>query len=94
MAIPVAFDPKELESKVKTMYRSVAENPDGEFHFEMGRAMAERLGYAAPISIASRERRSSHSPVSATISILPISRKAKPSSIWVAVRAWTRSLRR
>ena len=40
------FDPKELESKVKAMYRSVAENPSGEFHFEMGRAMAERLGYA------------------------------------------------
>jgi ubiquinone/menaquinone biosynthesis C-methylase UbiE len=40
------FDPKELESKVKAMYRSVAENPRGEFHFEMGRAMAERLGYA------------------------------------------------
>ncbi len=42
----VAFDPKELELKVKAMYRSVAENPRGEFHFEMGRAMAERLGYA------------------------------------------------
>src|SRR5689334_5309643 len=42
----VNFDPKELESKVKAMYRSVAENPHGEFHFEMGRAMAERLGYA------------------------------------------------
>jgi len=42
----VAFDPKELELKVKAMYRSVAENPHGEFHFEMGRAMAERLGYA------------------------------------------------
>jgi ubiquinone/menaquinone biosynthesis C-methylase UbiE len=28
------------------MYRSVAENPKGDFHFEMGRAMAERLGYA------------------------------------------------
>src|SRR5216684_3492254 len=43
---PVAFDPKELEAKVKAMYRSVADNPHGEFHFEMGRAMAERLGYA------------------------------------------------
>ena len=42
----VAFDPKELELKVKAMYRSVAENPRGEFHFEMGRALAERLGYA------------------------------------------------
>jgi arsenite methyltransferase len=29
------------------MYRTVAENPLGEFHFEMGRALAERLGYAA-----------------------------------------------
>ena len=46
MNTSVTFDPRELESKVKAMYRSVAENPDGEFHFEMGRAMAERLGYA------------------------------------------------
>ncbi|MBI2376120.1 MAG: methyltransferase domain-containing protein [Deltaproteobacteria bacterium] len=37
----------ELEAKVKQMYRAVAQNPHGEFHFEMGRAMAERLGYAA-----------------------------------------------
>lgn len=35
----------ELETKVKAMYQAVAENPHGEFHFEMGRAMAERLGY-------------------------------------------------
>ena len=40
------FDPKELEAKVKAMYRSVAEEPNGEFHFEMGRKLAERLGYA------------------------------------------------
>ena len=46
MTTLTAFDPKELESKVKAMYRSVAEDPSGEFHFEMGRAMAERLGYA------------------------------------------------
>src|SRR2546422_5242139 len=45
MAATLAFDPKDLESKVKAMYRSVAENPHGEFHFEMGRALAERLGY-------------------------------------------------
>ena len=37
---------QELESKVKDMYRSVALSPHGEFHFEMGRAMAERLGYS------------------------------------------------
>jgi SAM-dependent methyltransferase len=40
-------DGSELEAKVKDMYRQVAQNPHGEFHFEMGRAMAERLGYAA-----------------------------------------------
>jgi arsenite methyltransferase len=44
-ATTVAFDPKELEAKVKAMYRDVASNPGGEFHFEMGRALAERLGY-------------------------------------------------
>lgn len=41
-----AVDRIALESKVKSMYSDVAENPHGEFHFEMGRAMAERLGYA------------------------------------------------
>jgi len=45
MTTTVAFDPKDLEAKVKAMYRSVAEDPHGEFHFEMGRALAERLGY-------------------------------------------------
>ena len=35
-----------LERKVKGMYSDVAANPHGEFHFEMGRQMAERLGYA------------------------------------------------
>jgi ubiquinone/menaquinone biosynthesis C-methylase UbiE len=39
------FDPRELEAKVKAMYRRVAEDPQGEFHFEMGRGLAERLGY-------------------------------------------------
>ena len=35
----------ELEGKVKAMYKDVAEHPHAEFHFEMGRALAERLGY-------------------------------------------------
>ena len=35
----------ELEQKVKDMYRDVAQDPHGEFHFEMGRVLAERLGY-------------------------------------------------
>lgn len=46
MTTLAGFDPKELEAKVKAMYKSVAENPKGDFHFEMGREMAERLGYS------------------------------------------------
>jgi arsenite methyltransferase len=38
-------DRSELETKVQAMYRDVAERPHGEFHFEMGRTLAERLGY-------------------------------------------------
>lgn len=38
-------DAAELEVKVKEMYRHVAEEPDGAYHFEMGRKLAERLGY-------------------------------------------------
>ena len=39
-------DRTALETKVKGMYTEVATAPHGRFHFEMGRAMAERLGYA------------------------------------------------
>jgi arsenite methyltransferase len=42
-----AVDTEELEAKVKDMYRNVAERPDGNYHFEMGRVLAERLGYPA-----------------------------------------------
>jgi arsenite methyltransferase len=36
---------EELRDKVKVMYRAVADEPQGTFHFEMGRTLAERLGY-------------------------------------------------
>jgi arsenite methyltransferase len=39
------LDTGALEDKVKAMYRAVATQPDGDFHFEMGRGLAERLGY-------------------------------------------------
>ncbi len=42
-----SFDATELEAKVQAMYRDVAEHPEGKYHFEMGRALAERLGYPA-----------------------------------------------
>ena len=38
----------DLEQRVKNMYRAVALYPESDFHFEMGRAMAERLGYESP----------------------------------------------
>ena len=39
----------ELEQRVKAMYQAVAEKPEDDFHFEMGRGMAERLGYPAVV---------------------------------------------
>jgi arsenite methyltransferase len=44
-----AVDVAELEAKVKRMYRAVAQNPGGQFHFEMGRTLAERIGYPAEV---------------------------------------------
>jgi ubiquinone/menaquinone biosynthesis C-methylase UbiE len=38
-------DVADLDVKVQQMYRAVAENPAGSYHFEMGRGLAERLGY-------------------------------------------------
>ncbi len=46
-AFAISVDRIELERKVKEMYERVAQEPFGEFHFEMGRALAERLGYPA-----------------------------------------------
>lgn len=42
-------DARELETKVQAMYRQVAEDPHGRYHFETGRSLAERLGYPAEI---------------------------------------------
>ncbi len=40
-----SLDVDRLESQVKAVYRDVARHPDEAFHFEMGRPLAERLGY-------------------------------------------------
>ena len=46
MKTPVApVDQTELRGKVKRMYRRVALQPRGKFHFELGRPLARRLGY-------------------------------------------------
>ena len=39
------LDTRDLEQRVVEMYREVAEEPFKAFHFETGRALAERLGY-------------------------------------------------
>lgn len=39
------IDTGALTAKVQDMYRAVARSPQQEFHFETGRALAERLGY-------------------------------------------------
>jgi ubiquinone/menaquinone biosynthesis C-methylase UbiE len=46
-AAKTGLDTARLEQMVKEMYRDVATCPSGKFHFEMGRALAERLGYPA-----------------------------------------------
>jgi arsenite methyltransferase len=41
------IDVADLRDRIREMYRDVADRPDGDFHFEIGRAVAERLGYPA-----------------------------------------------
>jgi arsenite methyltransferase len=41
------LDKQDLEKRVKKMYKEVAEHPEVTYHFEMGRGLAERLGYPA-----------------------------------------------
>ena len=38
-------DTRALTEKVQRMYRQVAENPRGDFHFELGEQLALRVGY-------------------------------------------------
>jgi ubiquinone/menaquinone biosynthesis C-methylase UbiE len=42
-------DTQELETKVRNMYCHVARQPQGQYHFETGRGLAERLGYPAEL---------------------------------------------
>jgi ubiquinone/menaquinone biosynthesis C-methylase UbiE len=39
------LDTGDLERRIKEVYRHVAEHPEEQYHFEMGRPLAERLGY-------------------------------------------------
>ncbi|WP_312911357.1 methyltransferase domain-containing protein [Natronosalvus caseinilyticus] len=42
-----SLDVSKLEREVKSVYRDVAEAPTERYHFEMGRPLAERLGYSS-----------------------------------------------
>ena len=41
----MTVDTQDLEAKVQQMYREVALHPDAGFHFELGRRLAESVGY-------------------------------------------------
>ena len=43
------LDTADLERRVKDVYRHVAEHPEDQYHFEMGRPLAQRLGYPAEL---------------------------------------------
>lgn len=43
------IDREALRAQVRLKYREVAVDPRGEFHFQTGRALAERLGYPAEL---------------------------------------------
>jgi ubiquinone/menaquinone biosynthesis C-methylase UbiE len=45
----ITIDKIDLENKVKLMYKEVALNPNGNFHFELGRKLALKLGYQEQI---------------------------------------------
>jgi arsenite methyltransferase len=42
-------DVGELDAKVQALYRRVAEQPHATYHFELGRKLADRLGYPAHV---------------------------------------------
>ena len=47
MLAMITLNIKELETQVQEMYRAVAQNLHEGFHFEMGRNLADKLGYSS-----------------------------------------------
>lgn len=56
MNTELPVDPAALREEVKSKYRDVARNPDGEHHFHTGRPLARRLGYNASLVDAMPDR--------------------------------------
>jgi SAM-dependent methyltransferase len=49
MKAELPVDPAILREEVKSKYRDVAVNPQGEYHFHTGRPLAKRLGYTMAV---------------------------------------------
>ncbi len=49
MNTELPVDPIALREEVKSKYREVASNPNGEHHFHTGRPLARRLGYESAL---------------------------------------------
>jgi len=90
----VTVDKDQLEAKVKDMYRHVAQEPHGQFHFELGEQVALRVGYDPDrLQTVPPESVESFAGVG-YFSTSQASRSARRLSTWVADREWTRSTRR
>jgi len=48
-SMTATVDATALEEKVQRMYRAVATEPRGDYHFELGRPLADQLGYPADV---------------------------------------------
>lgn len=85
-----------LEANAKQMYSLVAEQPHGIYHFEMGRSLAERLGYDPGsldrIPVGAVEHSSPHSV--RRCSTPPNCGRVGECSTWAAALALRRSKRR
>ena len=66
-----AVDTQELEAKVKTMYRHVAEEPQGDYHFELAARWPSASATQPMCWTESPRARSSRSPAWATSSTSP-----------------------
>ena len=69
------------------MYREVAEEPFKEFHFETGRPLAERLGYAPAALDAIPAEAIDYKGVGHYFDLALI--RPRSSSIWAAAQGWT-----
>ena len=49
MTMPAQVDTVDLLRQVKALYRRVALEPHGSYHFPLGRPLAEQLGYPADL---------------------------------------------